>query len=136
MVKTVRSSSFAGGKHITDIDSITLANNTTLNHDIVVPAGKRWQILTIKGVNCDDVARAISMTSYNEAAATSSINLIAYNAAVGATGELMWPNDTYFPYDLILSAGQMIRVTFVAGGASAGGTDADGVVVSILEVDV
>jgi len=106
-----------------------------LSHDITVPAGKRWQLLTVKASQNDDVARAIRIHIYKEAAATNKIFELAYDAAVATAGVLCWPNKDYAPFPVILVAGNMIRIQYVAGGASSGSVDADGVVITYIEVD-
>jgi len=125
------------------VTSITLVNNTSKTEDVTVPAGKRWRLLGIKITNPDDVQRAISITKYKEAAKTNIIRTLVSYATLGAGGEANWPNSrtalintNELFHEEILDAGNIISVTWVTGGASTGGTDADGLVVEYLEVDV
>jgi hypothetical protein len=131
---------FPGGNFVTDIDSITLANNTLLNHDIIVPVGKRWVLLSIKAMNPDNVNRDISFNIYNEAAATNLAKHLD-TRTIATTAQMYWPNNgtggedrSNIPHLVIMSGGQLLRIIFAAGGASAGGTDADGVVITYLEL--
>jgi len=132
-----------GGRLVQKVVSITLVNNVTLNEHVDVPANKRWVILGIRAVNCDDVNRAMAFEVYKEAAGTNLLRRLTYNTGILANGAaLQYPSygtDTgstnhYGP--VILQGGNRITTIFVAGGASTGGTDADGLIVEYLEYDM
>jgi hypothetical protein len=130
---------FPAGKLVTDIDSITLVNNTLLNHDIVVPAGERWWLLNAKIVNPDDVVRAVYLRTYLEAARTNRIQeLVTGNVTAGT--HIMWPNNVAGatqnnnPTLVLLEGGHVLNVYYAAGGASTGGTDGAGVIIQYLKL--
>lgn len=134
---------FQGGKLVQAVTSVTLVNNTALTIDITVPTGKRWILLGIKAVNCDDVSRVIVMTKYKESAKTNVVVLYG-SPSVAAGAMVVWPATTAastsrwsasMPGE-ILEPGNTITVQWVAGGVSAGATDADGLVIEYLEVDI
>lgn len=133
------------GRLVQEVVVITLVNNTGLTTDIVVPAGKRWLVQSIKVLNPDDVGRATSIDFYKEAAATNRIKRLAL-ADVAAVGELLWPNNTLDDVDdadprghawpLLVTEGNLIRIVQAAGGASAGGASVQGLVYQHLEIDI
>lgn len=135
---------FLGGALKQDVTSVTLVNNTQKVVDITCPANKRRLILNIKAVNCDDVARNIQIWKFKEAACTNLISLLLSVAAVAAADFVNYPNTTTGSSYVnsagnvpqLLEAGNTIRIIWAAGGASTGATDADGLVVEYLEVDV
>jgi len=130
------------GRKKSDVTSITLANNTAKTVDSTVPANKRWLLLGVKAMNPDDVGRDLYIDHYKEAAKTNLIRrLAAETPAAGARTQ--WPSSvagdvTKTPkHDLmVMDAGETISILWAAGGASSGGTDADGLVVDYLEVQV
>lgn len=139
-MKKIFAETFPSGKPEASITSITLVNNTAKTQDITVPTDSMWLIQTIKATNPDDVQRTTYIRLYNESAKTNLIaNLIA--AALNATQELYYPNSTTastqcpnaLGQGLLLAGGMTISVTWAAGGASTGGTDADGLVVFYRE---
>ena len=134
---------FPGGKHKQEVTSLTLANNTAKTNDIVVPTGKIWILLGIKITNPDDVGRNIVIRLYKEAAKTNLLRTFQTATAMSASGEYQWPSGTIsvishcrpnIPCEL-LSAGNTLSIIWDTGGASAGGTDADGQVLDYLEID-
>lgn len=132
-----------GGRLVQKVVSITLANNTGLLEHTNVPANKRWLLLGIKVNNPDDVARYVVIFKYKEAARTNLIRMLAINTALGANAELCWPNTdaditigSPANHTEIFVGGNVLTVNWVAGGASAGGTDADGLVIEYIEYDM
>lgn len=134
--------SFPAGKIGQEVTSVTLANNTAKTVDTTVPAGKKWILISIKITNPDDVQRTCSMYKYKEAAKTNVIKIYD-SSAVGAGGTAQHPNSItgvrtateFHPQPAeILAPGNTISVGWAAGGASSGGTDADGLVIEYLEV--
>lgn len=135
---------FPGGKHEQSITSLTLGNNTQKTVDTTVPAGERWLVLSIKVTNPDNVNRAVSIDIYKEAALTNFMRNLAYQADVAPNQRLQWPNFATEPWHniqsvwslVILETGNTISMKWMAGGASAGGTDADGIVIDYLKMVV
>jgi len=130
-----------GGKFNQDVSSITLVNNTLLNDDVTVPAGRRWLILGIRAVNDDDVDRVITIWKYLEAAATNPICVLMQGTATAGGGSVVFPNSqdsASYPSHLphLCKEGNMIRVQWAAGGASAGSVDANGLIMEYLELNV
>lgn len=133
---------FPGGKLKQPVTSLTLVNNTEKVEDIAVPTGKIWVLLSVKARNPDDVTRDISVRTYKEAAKTNQISILTTQTVVPAS-VVQWPNtDPSSLYRQIpsvpaelLAAGNVLEITWAAGGASAGGTDADGLVIAYLEID-
>lgn len=131
-----------GGRLIQKVVSITLVNNVTLNEHVDVPAGKQWLLLAVKAVNGDDVDRAIDITIYKEVAATNLLRRLIYAGTVTPNAHLQWPSYstnvgiTSMSALVLLKGGNRIRATFVAGGASTGATDADGLVLEYIEYDM
>lgn len=132
---------FFGGQLNQAVTSVTLVNTTAKTIDIEVPAGKRWILLCIRAVNGDDVTRQITVKKYKEAAKT---NLIA--SLVDSSVPTL--NPTHFPNSVtgvfkrrevaaspaeMLVAGNTVEVFWSDPGASAGSTDADGLVSEYLE---
>lgn len=133
---------FQGGKLNQSVISVTLVNNTAKTIDITVPAGKRWMFLGLKITNPDNVARNINVHLYKEAGKTNLIKRILVQTGVAASGERYYPNSVTatltvmsFYVPTFLEGGNTIESVWAAGGASAGGTDADGLVIEYLEID-
>jgi len=132
---------FPGGRFEQSVTSVTLVNATGKIVDTVVPAGKLWILVSIKAKNSDDVARVITLYIYKEAAKTNLLRVLQ-NASVNASALLHYPagagvdaEEQTNPYP-ILAAGNAISVQWTTGGASTGGTAADGLVIEYLEVSV
>jgi len=130
-----------------EVTSVTLVNNVTKTIDTVVPQGERWFLLNVKATNPDDVVRDLTIALYKEAAKTNKLRLLLLQAALAANAakEAEWPsklvstNDSsclgsYAP--IVLDAGNTISVIWTTGGASTGATDADGLVVEYLKVEI
>lgn len=131
---------FPAGNIHQEVTSVPLVNNTELIIDVSVPTGKIWFLLGVKAVNGDDVARDITIVIYKEAAKTNLLKTLNYaNTADGVS--LQWPASNnsatlvgmYSPQ--ILVAANKISITWAAGGASTGATDADGLIIEYLEID-
>lgn len=134
---------FPGGKPKQEVTEIVLVNNVEKVVDITVPTGKLWLLLSIKMVNDDDVNRTSTINKYKEAAKTNLITTLVAGLVILANGGLMhWPNnyvdamDAKSPfYPELLVAGNLLSIIWAAGGASAGATDVDGLVIEYLEID-
>lgn len=134
---------FPGGKFHQEVTSITLVNNIEKVIDTVVPTGKIWLLTAIKVTNIDDVNRDTSAAIYLEVGKTNLLRSMFFSTALAANvGRHQWPsgpgitdqtNHALAP--VRLAAGNCINVVWAAGGASAGGTDADGLVLEYLEID-
>lgn len=136
--------SFPGGELKQEVTSVTLVNNTVKTVDVPVPAGKKWVLKSIKTSNPDDVARGITWYKYKEAGKTNLIYTMFVQAALGAAGVRVinstmvrtTNNDYgYIPDEDVWVAGNTLSIVWAAGGASAGGTDADGLIIEYLEID-
>lgn len=134
---------FPAGKLQQSVTSVTVANNTAKTIDTTVPSGKRWILLSIRVTNPDDVQRTINIYKFKEAAKTNEIARFISNAT-NAGGRVHWPynaspiSSRVIPSSPaeIFDAGNTLSVVWAAGGVSGGGTDADGLVIEYLEVDV
>lgn len=134
-MKKTFAETFPSGEVRADVTSVTLVNNTAKTNNVTVPDDTIWKLQSIRVMNPDDVARAISLTIYKEAAKTSRVlHLDTRNIAASAV--FQWPNNgtggedrSNIPFDLVLFAGNTIEITWAAGGASSGGTIADAQVV-------
>lgn len=132
---------FPGGEIKQEVTSITLVNNTTLTANFSVPSNKKWVLLGYKVTNPDDVDRGVTIEVWKEAAATNRLSRID-TATVVASGFLQFPyqgatssrRQSGIVPAFLLVAGNTIRFVWGAGGASAGGVDADGVVLEYLEI--
>lgn len=124
-----------------EVVEVVLVNNTAKAIDVEVPDGKIWLLLSIKMVNPDNVTRVIYVSWYKESAKTNLIGTLCY-ASTTTGGSLTWPNtqedalhiQCWFP--CILKNGNVLSFNWAAGGVSAGGTDADGLVYTYLEIDI
>jgi hypothetical protein len=148
VVVTDISWTFPGGKLKQEVTSLTLVNNTAKTIDIPVPTGKLWVLHILKVVNADDVGRTIEVVVYKEAAKTNIIAILISAWPVDPLGTaaytdtFIWPVADHFystnaksNLTMLLTEGNVISITINAGGASSGGTDADGIVISYLETD-
>lgn len=135
---------FPGGELKQEVTSLTLVNATTKNLNISVPAGKQWILISIRMVNADDVNRLCWVTLYKEVAKTNVLLDNLLNSTLGATAAQIWPNQqttttvvnvANLPMLLVLKAANTLSFTWASGGASTGATDADGLVVTYLELD-
>lgn len=131
-----------GGRLVQDIQSVTLLNNTTHYQHTSVPANKRWILLGVRAVNGDNVARAMAIEVYDVVARTNMLRRLAYHGGILTTAALQWPSygvdtGTTNHYGLvILGENNTITATWVAGGASGGSVDADGLVLEYIEIDM
>lgn len=123
-----------------NLTAVTLVNNTTKLQDMTVPTGRRWKVFFGGIYNGDDVARNLKVAVRESGGVAEIIPLLA-TVSTGAS------TNRYFPkafgasdqvalgagaYPFWLEAGDVIRFTFTAGGASAGGTGY--VWLSVIEV--
>jgi len=130
------------GRKVIDITSLTLVNNTAKTIDITCGANNRWILKSILQKNCDDIQRNCYVT-HKTAAGITIVFLIQGNALV-ALAEQNWPSLALVDltevgnpgFDYILEATEFIRLAWDAGGASTGATDADGVIVQVMEMDI
>mgnify|MGYP005807211317 CR=1 FL=1 len=134
---------FPGGKFVQDITSVTLVNATTLNIAKTVPAGKRWLLISIKALNPDNVDRVVTFSIYYEVALTNLLRTLNTESLTAAGAEaLQWPavgtaptHTTSPEWCLVLMApGNTLNIQWLTGGASAGATDADGLILEYLEL--
>jgi hypothetical protein len=105
----------------------TLVNNTAVSKDFVVPAGKRW--LVVGGIiqNADNVPR----NSHVKLMTSDPVDIAWFrkNASLGAGDKIRFPSasdlDAYSfqpeGYPVTCNAGEIVRWTWEAGGASTGG---------------
>ena len=136
-MKKVFAETFKGGYIYTSVNSLTLVNNTAKANDFTVPDDTVWILQNIRGTNPDDVQRTVSIIIYRTNAVTNRIRDV-FNAAVGAGAVFNVPNDNPLANstkcadikDFVLGAGNTIRIYYDAGGASSGGTDADGIILN------
>lgn len=145
MVKEDIIHTMLGGRLIQEVTSVTLANNTAYNVYNAVPAGKRRILLSFRVMNPDNVARAVTVSKFKEVARTNEIKRVVYVAALGASGGILqWPlgantqseaRESNRPFELY-NENNVLAIQYAAGGASAGGTDADGIVIEWLEFDM
>lgn len=133
--------SFPGGAVKQVVTSITLVNATAKTQDTTVPSNKKWVLLSVKAVNADNVNRVITLTIYKEAAKTNVIKVLDSASIVAGTA-MQYPSNqsdrakqtnATKPAE-ILTDGNTLTAHWASGGASAGGTDADGLVLEYLEV--
>lgn len=145
MVKKDLIATMQGGRLIQKVTSVTLVNNVTLNENVSVPAGKMWKLLSVKMMNPDDVARDFYIFKYLEVARTNLIKKLAQGVAIAANAAFYWPNARTNAattdrqplwHDEFLAEFNTLNFNWSAGGASAGGTDADGLVLEYLEYDM
>ena len=125
--------------------TVTLVNNTQLQEVIGTTAGERWVLEFIKLTNPDDVNRRVTIILYGDVALTVEL-LTLFDETVNAGAEAVWPRknhaddqDVMWNIDygaIILDRVNALRITWYAGGASAGGADVDGLIVSAVEVRV
>lgn len=127
------------------VTSITLVNNTAKTQSLasLIPAGFIGEILSIKITNPDNVGRDV--TVWIEDASGNEIFFLLAGQALAAGIRAQFPN-TWVTTTVgdgradggggkgkpaLLFAGDVVKVLWAAGGASAGGTDADGLVVKV-----
>lgn len=132
---------FPAGEIVQDVTEVVLVNNTAKIVDYTVPVGSKMLLISVKAVNMDNVTRNILVDVYKEVAKTNLMLRLAVGD-IATTKFIQYPN-TYRPSEvdrvhapmvLVLTEGNTISVTWAAGGASAGATDADGLVITGLEV--
>lgn len=128
------------GEHKQEVTSITLVNNTAKTELVTVPAGKQWILLAVKMSNIDDVNRVLSLNVWKESAKTNFLRTLQ-KASVAQNASMLWPtgesttDETNIFCLVLLAAGNTLECVYAAGGASAGGVDADGLVVEYLELE-
>lgn len=128
-----------GGEKKESITSLTLVNNVAKTIDITVPTNKKWLLLGIKAANPDNVDRAINTQVFKEAAKTNLLSRLLSNSTATLV-VIYWPSAVSVQtsarawHPRILEAGNVISTIWAAGGASAGGTDADGLIIEYLEL--
>lgn len=139
-MKTVFAQTFPSGSIKTKVQSVTLVNNTAKTQDISVPTDTEWCIESIKMANGDNVDRNGTILLYQT---SSKTNLIAYIlfATITAGAQIMIPNNDDLGSAMannkqqwILGAGETLSFIWAAGGASAGATDADAIVIKYREL--
>lgn len=141
-MKNVLALTFPAGAKKIAVTSITLVNATSKTQDVTVPSGKRWILLGIEITNPDSVNRAVTINHYKEAAKTNFVEFMGYLAALGSLGRYHIPNTITGTSDVThgrrlpkpMDPGETIEIIWSSGGASAGGTNAAGLVVEYLEL--
>jgi len=141
-MKKVFAETFPRGTLKAAVTSITLVNNTGKVQDVTVPDDTIWELISIKITNPDNVARDFNAIVYKEAAKTNEIQQIMSLGAIASLAKYTVPNDSPALNTAICSAvrGMLlgpnwtINCIWSAGGASAGGTDADGLVIAYREL--
>ena len=128
---------FEGGERSDNYGPSTLVNNTQLIRDITIPAGERWVVYSASITNGDNVSRAISVFIWNSS--TQLIDWMALGQALAAGAEMVFPNMVATAgmaqvHPIILEAGDVIKIRFAAGGASAGGTAKSAVISRLVKV--
>lgn len=132
------------GKISVSVTSITLVNNTAKTVDLSTSSGKRRRLLSVSATNPDDVNRQFYLTHYKEGGKTTKIQILLDVAALAASGgRVEWPNTMTDQEDnspawhpVITLPSHVWSAIWEAGGASAGGTDADGLICVYLEINV
>jgi hypothetical protein len=123
--------------------SVTLVNNTAKTVLITVPSDTVWVIQSIRVTNPDNVTRDTYLRLWKEVGMTTKIANLYY-AALNTVTDFMYPNpnavgNTYMEQpaeNLVLGPGMTLEIYYAAGGASAGGTDAYGIVVFYRELSL
>lgn len=126
---------FPGGQLISNQADITLVNNTLLTTDITVPANMRWKLWCGESLNADNVGRRLEINIVEGA----EIIHIVFDADIPAGNRQTYPNTTVAArmsagLPIPMSAGQILRFVYSAGGASAGGTGKISAIVTQLRV--
>lgn len=140
-MKKVMSNTFPAGEVKVSTTSITVTNNTAKTQDITVPADEKWVIETIKTVNPDDVARVIGGNLYLTSSKSILITAL-FSQSANANVRVQYPSLTvstiynWMIPELVLGPGMTLSFTWAAGGASSGGTDADGLVIMYRKLNI
>ena len=130
------------GLKLNNITSVVLVNATTKTIDLTPAAGKRWWLIASRMVNADDVQRSCHVIAYQEAAATNRLYTIIGANALAAAAQQVFPSPAHSASDEVgalaipnhcIEGAEMLRYTWTTGGASTGGTDADGLSLVVLE---
>jgi hypothetical protein len=127
-----------------DITSLTLVNATAKNILHTVPVGEQQILIGWKMTNPDDVTRNMTVQLFKEAAKTNLLKVLFTEANVAASQRRQWPQGENTssvakdarPPSMWMTAGTTISFDWDSGGASTGGTDADGLVVEYLTTKV
>lgn len=133
-MKNVFARTFRGGQLTVEQQSLTLVNNTAKDLTFTCPDDTNIEVHLIKATNPDDVARVVTITLWSESAKTNKIAAIIA-ASLNAGQEIYAPNTTNAStqcpccFPLPMKAGHTININWAAGGASTGGTDADGFII-------
>lgn len=133
-MREVFAQTFPGGSVEDSVTSITLANNTAKTQDKSVETDTLWVVENIKITNPDDVQRNVRIEVYKEAAKTNLICYLKGTTTLAAGATLNIPTKATASTEegvlpMTLGPGNTISVYWAAGGASTGGTDADGLVI-------
>lgn len=137
---------FQGGRTLITAQIVTLVNNTQLIVDVTIPVNRRYLLKSVKIVNPDDVVRTVNIDKYETAGAVRLIKAVNSFAAVPQNNVRQVPcfvaagSELYDPSlehgTELLTAGHTLRITWFAGGASAGGAIDNGLVINWLVIDV
>lgn len=131
---------FPSGTVDARVTSLTLVNNTLKTLNVSVPTDELWALQTITMTNPDNVDRVCYARLFKEVAKTNMITQLM-SGTVAAASRLCYPNNAIAEThnnqtgeQLLLGPNMTIGFTWAAGGASAGGTDADGLVVFVRKL--
>jgi len=115
------------GKLYQERTSVTLVNDTTKTVDLTVPSGKRWVIHALRMENGDDVTRVLDVhiidgsgnvlhKMANESVGAGIGREMINHHPTAVAGASPWRGD------ILVKAGNKLRLVWNAGGASSGGT--------------
>lgn len=133
---------FPGGELKQAVTSIVLVDNVAKTVDTTVPANKMWILITVRLVNGDDVARVCALHKFKESGKTNRIKTYA-STSIAAGAALQFPGGVDTATSMknlaqpeLFVEGNTLSAIWAAGGASTGSTDADGLVLEYLELDL
>lgn len=134
-MKKVFAETFPMGYIAHQVESVALVNNTEKTIEYTCPDDTVIEIISIYATNPDDVARDVGMTLFTDSGLGTVAAQLMYASGVPASSWVTFPNndDQSFTYRnhkvLLIRSGETIQIRWKAGGASSGGTDADGLVI-------
>ena len=130
---------FPGGRLKREIQSVTVADNTTKTITVTVPAGKLWRLLGVRMINPDNVSRTLKIYVYDEN--DNLLCILLERSGIGANSYIQWPctlessSIKANPAIQLLKGGDYLKCIWAAGGASSGGTASAGLIIEYLELE-
>ena len=111
------------GKYVTNLQNVTLVNNTAKTTDIVIPGGFRVAVVGGHIQNNDNVGRNCNVTA-RFSGGTQRCYLVD-TVAIATTVRVYFPtadmaDESISQYPVILDEAEIIRFSWLAGGDSAG----------------